>query len=338
MFKRILVPLDGSTRAERALPVAARIARANGGSVVLAQVATIPVTYPSYLASSTSALEMVESELLDAESYLEGIAESKVLQGIETEIQVLYGATAPVILSTASAYKVDLIVMTSHGYTGTERWVLGSVSQKVARHSPVPVLVLHETGAIPAGPHPDASPLHAIVTLDGSVLAEAALEPAAQLIAALAAPAQGALHLLRVVKPPIFDEKKDSQEDIDHMKKQALHEAKIYLDAIAGHLREGPLADLNLSITRSVVLDHDPAHAIIRVAENGADAEGAGVFGRCDLIAMATHGRSGWQHWTLGSVTERVLGATKLPLLIVRSEETDFKRSLNGGEPAESEI
>lgn len=338
MFKRILVPLDGSTRAESALPVATRIARATGGSVVLVQVATIPVTYSSYLASSTSTLETVESELADAESYLKAVAQSEILEGIEAEIQALYGSVAPVILSTASAYRVDLIVMTSHGYTGTERWVLGSVSQKVARHSSVPVLVLRETGALPAGPHPDASSLHALVTLDGSILAEAALEPAAQLIATLAAPAQGALHLLRVVKPPIFDKKKDSQEDIDRMKIQALHEPKIYLDSIAGRLREGPLADLNLLITCSVALDNDPASAIIRIAENAEDAEGAEVLGRSDLIAMATHGRSGWQHWVLGSITERVLGATKLPLLIVRPEETDFKVSLNGGEPAEAEV
>jgi nucleotide-binding universal stress UspA family protein len=122
------------------------------------------------------------------------------------------------------------------------------------------------------------------------------------------------------------------------MKKHELHETKIYLDSIACHLREGPLADLHLSITWSVVLDDDSADTIIRVAENGEDAEGAGVFGRCELIAMATHGRSGWQHWVLGSMTERVLGATKLPLLIVRSEETDFKGSLNDGEPAEAEV
>jgi nucleotide-binding universal stress UspA family protein len=335
MFKRILVPLDGSARAERALPVAACIAHASGGSVVLVQVATILVTYPSYLASSSSALETMEPELTDAKSYLEAIAQSEVLQGIETQIQVLYGATAPAILSTASAYQVDLIVMTSHGYTGTERWVLGSVSQKVARHSPVPVLVLHETGSIPA-PHPDASPLHALIPLDGSELAKAALEPTAQLIAVLAAPAQGVLHLLRVVKPPIFDEKKDSQEAIDHMKQQAVHEANIYLDALAGRLREGLLANLNLSLTWSVVLDDDPAHAIIRVTENGEVTEGGGVFGRCDLVAMATHGRSGLQHWILGSVTERVLGATKLPLLIVRPEETNFQRSLSGGEHAKT--
>src|SRR5437763_5958932 len=181
MFKRMLVPLDGSTRAERALPVAARIARATGGSIVLVQVATIPVTYAAYLGSSTHTLETVESELTEAESYLSTVAGSEVLQGIETETLALYGAVAASILSTAPSCKADLIVMTSHGYTGMERGVLGSVAQKVARHSPVPVLVLHETGAIPTGPHPDASPLRALVTLDGSVLATAAIEPAAKL-------------------------------------------------------------------------------------------------------------------------------------------------------------
>jgi len=85
---------------------------------VLVQVATIPVTYPSYLASSTTALETIESELADAENYLNAVAQSEILQGIETEILTLYGTVAAVILSTASAYKADLIVMASHGYTG----------------------------------------------------------------------------------------------------------------------------------------------------------------------------------------------------------------------------
>ena len=88
----------------------------------------------------------------------------------------------------------------------------------------------------------------------------------------------------------------------------------------------------------SVVFDDDAAHAIIRMAENGEDAEGAGVFGRCDLIAMATHGRGGFQHWVLGSVTERVLGTTKLPMLVVRPEETDCKHATNGSEMRETQV
>ncbi|HEV2579957.1 MAG TPA: universal stress protein, partial [Ktedonobacteraceae bacterium] len=60
------------------------------------------------------------------------------------------------------------------------------------------------------------------------------------------------------------------------------------------------------------------------------DTAGAGLPGRCDLVAMATHGRTGFQHWVLGSVTERVLGATRLPILIVRPAETEFHRTGNG--------
>ena len=178
------------------------------------------------------------------------------------------------------------------------------------------------------------------MTLDGSTLAKTAIEPAAQLVAAIAAPAQGSLHLMRVVKPPTTAELRaaSDQGSIERLEENKLHRAKTYLDAIADQLREGPLAALNLAITWSVAVDDDVAHAIIRMAENGEDAEGAGVFGRCDLIAIATHGRGGLQHWVLGSITERVLGATKFPILIVRPELMEFNRLSDGGKTSEAEI
>ena len=66
---------------------------------------------------------------------------------------------------------------------------------------------------------------------------------------------------------------------------------------------------------------------IIGVAENGEDAEGAGVFGGCDIIALATHGREGLQHWVMGSITERVLNGTRLPLLVVRPQLSEHEAS-----------
>ena len=80
---------------------------------------------------------------------------------------------------------------------------------------------------------------------------------------------------------------------IERLVENKLHRAKIYLNSITDQLRDGPLAQLNLSITWSVTVAQDVAHAIIQMAENGEDAEGAGRFGRCDLIAIATHGRGG---------------------------------------------
>jgi nucleotide-binding universal stress UspA family protein len=326
MFKRILIPLDGSTRAEKAIPVAARLARASGGTILLAQVATIPVMYESYGVASYIG-EMVNTEVQNAEEYLKATKESEKLAGILVEISVLVGAPAQTLLSMASMFKADLIVITSQGKTGVKRWMLGSVAHKIARHSPIPVLVLHEAGTTPVGTRRDSSPVRALVTLDGSVLAKTALEPAAQLIAALSAPIPGALHLLRVVKPLAFDEKKVDAEYIQHAQEQGLHKAKTYMQSVVEHLREGPLGKLNLTITWSVALGDDVADTIIKAAEIGEDAGSGGIPGRCDMIAMATHGRAGLQHWVLGSVTERVLSATRLPLLIVRPEETAFQKT-----------
>lgn len=326
MFKRILVPLDGSTRAEKAIPVAARLARASGGTILLAQVATIPVMYESYGGVSYIA-EIIETEMKNAEDYLNTMTQSETLKDIQVETNALVGTPAQTLLSMATLFKADLIVMTSQGKTGMKRWMLGSVAQKIARHSPIPVLVMHETGTTPVGTRRDSSPVRALVTLDGSVLAKTAFEPTAQLISALSWPVPGALHLLRVVKPLVFDEKKVNAEYIQHAQEQGLRSAKTYMQSIVEHLREGPIGKLNLTITWSVALNDDVAETIIQAAESGEDTGGASVPGRCDMIAMATHGRAGFQHWVLGSVTERVLSATRLPLLIVRPEESAFQQA-----------
>jgi nucleotide-binding universal stress UspA family protein len=331
MYERILVPLDGSARAERSIPVAAHIARATNGTVVLVEIATLPFTYSPYLGSATYADEAIDADLSEVERYLNSLANSEPLAGIKTTTKAILGSAAPEILSTANSYNIDLIVMTSHGNTGMKRWMLGSVAQKIARHSAMPVLVLHEKGPLPVGPHLDTRPLRALVPLDGSALAKAAIEPAAQLVGAIAAPGQGSIHLMRVVKPSTTAELRaaSDQGSIENLKENKMHRAKTYLSSITDQLRDGPLANLNLSITWSVAVAQDVAHAIIRMAENGEDAEGAGAFGRCDLIAIASHGRGGLQHWVLGSIAERVLGATKLPMLIVRPESAEFKHTLN---------
>lgn len=321
MFTRILVPLDGSARAERALAVAARLAHASDGTVVVLQVVE-PVTgyisYPAvdpWLIQSTS-----DTELEEARTYLESLTHVGSLQGVHTEAIVSVGQAAADILSVVETHSIDLIVLCSHGYTGMKRWVLGSVAEKVVHHAPVPALLLREGGPALVGTPPHAEgPLRALVPLDGSVHAKAALVPAGQLIAALVAPGPGALHLTRVVR--LSEAEKLSQSE----REAVMHKAKEYLSATVGHIREGlvasPVAELKLAITWSVTIDEDIAAGIIRIAEGGEDTQGAGIFGGADLIAMATHGYSGLQRWTLGSVTERVLHATKLPLLIVRPQD-----------------
>ena len=103
-----------------------------------------------------------------------------------------------------------------------------------------------------------------------------------------------------------------------HFNEHIIADAKKYLISIAERLQAGELAKLNLAIEWSIEDSKDVADALIRAAENGELAESSHEFTGVDLIALATHGRGGLQRLVMGSVTERVLGATKLPILIVR--------------------
>lgn len=142
--------------------------------------------------------QVIERELAEATSYLETVAGSPTLAGIDTTPEVMFGPPAQHILATAESRAADPIVMCSHGRTGFTRWVLGSVAHRLAYHSPVPVLVLREGGPLLCAD--TARPFSAFVALDGSPLAETALVPAADLVAAMATPAHGVLHLTQVVK------------------------------------------------------------------------------------------------------------------------------------------
>src|SRR5947207_3768298 len=323
MFKRILVPLDGSGRAERALPIAARMARAGGGSIVLVRVvSTEPAALPSVPTKPNLIQTVGEADRMLAKSYLEGWASSDLLRSLSVQIQVPVGLIPPSIIAVATENHTDIIVMCSHGYTGVKHWwMLGSVAAKIARFAQIPVVILREGGPVPEERHPGERPLRVLVPLDGSDYAKAALVPAAYLAAALATPGQGALHLTHIVQPAHEGRGPTRTARSAQSTQTALNMASEYLKATIQQLRDGSLdegiADLNLEFTFTVTVDDDIAQGVIRVAENGGDGEGAEVFGGCDVIAMTTQGYSGPQPW-VGSVTERVLEISRLPLMCVR--------------------
>ena len=314
MFRRILVPLDGSHHAERAIPMASRIAQAFGSSVIMLHVAVPPVGSGKFSVPEEFPKVGTDEELAETTEYLKILAQSDELSGIKTEVQTLVGAVAPTILSATQSLHADLIVLCSHGYTGFKHWMLGSVAEKVIRHTPIPVIVLRDGG--PETVTAVGAPVRALVPLDGSSLSEAILEPAATLIAGLAkATSQhGALQLMRVVDIPSgfgkFRSMVDAHEDAE-MREEARQEYEQYMEAVAKRFSEGALAKYNLVITTIVATDHDVAEVIVRTAEQE----------KVDFIAMATHGYGGLQHWALGSITERVLHATRLPLFITRHHD-----------------
>ena len=343
MFQRILVPLDGSKRAERALPIAARLAHRAGGSIVLVQVVNIPIGYSPAQTQSVALKQEVLQITSEARKYLADFSSSDILTGIPTEIEVSYGEPASTILNMVPTQNVDIIIICSHGSTGMRHWVLGSVAQKIARHSSVPVLILREDGTLPLGSYPDPTrPLRAfgaIVALDGSALSQLTLEPVAHLVDALAAPAKGILHLTHVIALPLPDGGLDAEDSIEPgMQEDALRKVQKYLSNVTEELHQSLAKDLKLVVNWSVATDSDVAQGLIGVAEKGEISVGNAIAGGCDLIAITTHGRGGIQDWTLGTVAERVLSGTKLPVLIVRPQEKKSLPSLADIEPEEAEV
>lgn len=311
MFSRILVPLDQSRLAERALPIAARLARAAQGEIVLTHVLIMPLEYATPITPAAYAAPPLDEMEKEAENYLRHMAELPVLAGLPVSVDVSIGPTAIAILDTAEQRDVDAIVMTTHGRTGVSRWALGSVARHVIRHASVPVLTVREKAPSLVDSH-GSSVLRALVPLDGSPISEEAVDAAARAVTALAgATRTGALTLAMVVDP--------SYASAEYPPDSLLRDgAVLYLEhAVATVAHAYP----QLKVNWLALAERDVAATLVRLAEQGvADGVVAGerAPGVSDMIAMTTHGRTGIARLALGSITERVLEVTPLPLLAVR--------------------
>ena len=318
MLQRILVPLDGSERAERGLAMAARLARGSGGALIIARIVnTPPFPLAPYGEPAQIALALIDTAREEADEYLKRVTARPELAGIAIETRAIEGHVTAGILDIARDEQCDLIVICTHGYSGINRWRLGRVAAQVARHAPTPVLVVpaHDKSdkrdkSEQAGSSDEGVRL--LITLDGSGLAESALEPALALASALAAPERITAHLLHVVDfftVMMNDELPEKQPDVTGIgaEEQALEAARTYLEAQGERIqREHP----GVTVTTNARLASDVATTIHDVAEGNP---------AYDYIAMTTHGRGGLQRWAMGSIAERVLHMSKLPLLMVRA-------------------
>ena len=158
-----------------------------------------------------------------------------------------------------------------------------------------------------------------LVPLDGSRFAESALLPAAQLSAAFASSTQGAIHLIQTVHS-IDEEGSKQKELIARMNKETLAETEAYLKNVEQRFFTGDLAQFHLQVTSSVVAHSNRAEIWKRIIE---EADGSRQMPACDIIAMATHGRHGIDHFLMGSITESVFDASTHPFLVVHAQGTE---------------
>ena len=144
-FKRILVPLDGSPLAERALPLAVALAQRFESQIILLRALDIPTSPLSAFspeATKKLMLELCEYARQEVESYLKAQQDELGQQGFDVQILLPAAPPAESIIDAAIAEDVDLIVMSTHGRGGLARWAFGSVAEKMVRHSPCPVLLV----------------------------------------------------------------------------------------------------------------------------------------------------------------------------------------------------
>lgn len=317
MFQHVLVPLDGSVRSEQALPVAARLVRNSRGRLTLLYVVRMAPEAASYAMEGPFLPQHVFKEDLDkARQYIHQVAQRSDLRGISLHTQVELGDPALSILSHRGTERsIDLILMSSHGYTGVKRWLLGSVAEKVAHHASVPVLLLQSGAALRTHLHADGTrAMRALVPLDTSARSMDAIPPTAALVAAFSSPGQGHIHLTHIVVMP---------EDAPTLQKEEqIQKAEQNLEKIGESIREGLVANvgagLGVTFSWAAALAQDEASEIVRIAEAGEPCEGKEQGERFDLIALTTHGLTGIRRWTVGSTAERLLRTSHLPLLVVR--------------------
>jgi len=300
MYTRILVPLDGSKTAEKALPFARFLARQLKLPVELLEVIDIAEIGrripPDKAQFAGAALENVERSRA---KYLKEIAGT--FPEVTVSCAVEKGTVGEVIVDKAAAEKNTLINMATHGHSGIKRWLLGSVAEKVLRGTTNPLLLIRATEE--AKTEGEASLRSVIVPLDGSELAECALPTIAELAQSL----QLEVVLFRAYTIPYSA--------------LAVDPEGFYLvsdEELISAMRDEVVAYLN---KKAETIKKLGVERIAAVAEYGiASDEIISLAGKTpdNVIAMCSHGRSGVKRWVLGSVTETVVRHSGNPVLVTR--------------------
>ena len=297
MYTGMLIPLDGSKIAEQVLPYARFLAKALSLPVELLQAAD-----PETLALLTDPAHSRYADTVWADkintgrTYLEAVAGS--FKGARVRCLVEKGRAEDVVIDKAAADKNTLIVMATHGRSGIQRWLLGSVADKVLHGSSNHMFLVRATEQ---GKTTGETALKTVVVpLDGSALAEQVVPHVADLAKKMALQ----VVLLRAYALPASAVGDEFGTYTEELISGIESEAREYLASKVDEAKQNGLTDVV-----PIVKFGYGAEEIISVARETAD----------NLVAMCTHGRSGVGRWVLGSVTERVVRHSGDPVLIIRA-------------------
>jgi nucleotide-binding universal stress UspA family protein len=300
MYTRILIPLDGSKTAEQALPYARTLANKLKVPVEFMGVIDIAELAMHISAEKARYLErMIEQGERSSMDYLKRIANT--FPGLSVNCAIEKGTAAEAIIDKAAVDKGTLITMATHGRSGINRWVLGSVAEKVLRATNNPLLLIRAVDqATPGG---EARLTSVIVPLDGSELAESVLPAVVELAKKL----DLEILLFRAFNIPYgIYAGADGYYAInfDQLIAEIKDEANAYLEKKTEELKRKGVEKVSCLVKEGLSADE-----IISFGRQTSD----------NLIAMCTHGRSGVKRWVLGSVTETVVRHCGDPVLVIRA-------------------
>ena len=286
MYDEILFPTDGSDGADAVFNHVLDIADAHGSRVRVLNVAD--TNQPSVLRKGGDVIDVLKKE---GKHVVGDAADRARERGVSVITEVIQGEPYRTIVDYADSHGVDLVVMPTHGRRGLERFLLGSTTERVVRRAEVPVLTVK----------PDADSVeypygNVLVPTDGSDCARAALATGVDVVKA----EKASLHLLSVVDTMSLgvDVRSDVRiELLEESASEILQEASDFAE--------------NAGI--------DPVSVTV---EYGASVYGAILSyiedNEIDLVVVGTHGRTGFDRYVLGSVTEYLIRASPIPVLTVR--------------------
>jgi nucleotide-binding universal stress UspA family protein len=299
MYTKMLIPLDGSKTAEQVLPFAQILAATLKLPVELLDVvdisamsAHIASDKARYLGTLIAKAEQVNRE------YLSDITGG--LSGFKVTCTVVRGKPADAIIERAAAEKGTLIAMATHGRSGLNRWMLGSVAEKVLRGSSNPLFLVraHEEEATDGA----ATIKSIVVPLDGSELAESVLST----VTAVAKTLDLEVVLIRAYElaASAYYGSEDYLPNYEEMRRHVKAEVESYLAEKADTLKAAGCPRVSW-----VALEGPSA---VQIADYSHKHPGA-------VVVMCTHGRSGMSRWVLGSVTEKVVRHSSDPVLVLHA-------------------
>jgi len=286
MLKKILLPLDGSVEAESPLPYIKDFTHRFNSKLHILGVAI------------GSKRRKVNQLLTD---YIQETAANLNREGLPTKAHIRYGHAGEQILSFAKENAVDSIVMATHGRSGISRWWIGSLAENIIAESTIPVLLTRSKQLKETEVNKSKTFQHMLVPLDGSNISESALHFTESIALKLGA-SISLLHIVHSFNSLGFD---IPGYDLKIMNRKMNDAGKRYLKNISERLHKKGIE------STSKVMAGNAASAIIEYTKEK----------KVDLIIMSTHGRSGIARWILGSVAEKVLRESTLPLWLVRSPE-----------------